>query len=145
MPSPKTGVFVRYCRFMKLISRVLIALVILLHLYIAWFEIFAWTDVGPDVFSTLDPGIFPETTEIAVNQGVYNLFLAAGLAWSLVIGDPLWRFRVAICFLAFVAIAGLTASATLAVPNGLPQLVPSVLAIVATSLSYRTETGQASP
>lgn len=135
-PTPRYG-----CP-MKLVSRGLIALVVLLHLYIAWFEIFAWTDVGPDTFSSLDPAIFESTTEIAANQGVYNLFLAAGLVWALVIRDPHWSFRVAMCFLGFVAIAGLTASLTLEVSNGLPQLIPALLAIAATTVSYRTSSPQ---
>ncbi|MEL6984432.1 MAG: DUF1304 domain-containing protein [Actinomycetota bacterium] len=124
---------------MKLLSRGLIALIALLHLYIAWFEIFAWTDVGPDVFSTFDPDLFEQTTEFAVNQGVYNLFLAVGLIWSLTIRDPQWRFRVALCFLGFVAVAGITAAVTIEVASGLPQLVPSIVAIVATSISYGAE------
>lgn len=126
---------------MKLISRILIALVALLHVYIAWFEIFAWTDVGPDVFTTFDPELFAETVDIAANQGVYNLFLALGLIWSLVIRDPQWRVKVALCFLGFVAIAGVTAAITITVRAGLPQLVPSVIAIVATWVSRPTETG----
>lgn len=120
---------------MKLLSRGLIALVAVLHLYIAWFEIFAWTEVGPDVFSTFDPELFAETVDLAANQGVYNLFLAAGLIWSLFISDPQWRFRVAICFLGFVAIAGIAAAVTVEVGTGLPQLVPSVLALAATVLA----------
>ncbi len=130
---------------MKLLSRALIALVALLHVYIAWFEIFAWTDVGPDVFSSLDPDLFAETVDIAANQGVYNLFLAVGLVWSLLIRDPQWRFRIALCFLGFVAVAGLTAAITLEVSNGLPQLVPSVLAIVVTWLSRSAETSADAP
>ena len=124
---------------MKWISRGLIALVALLHLYIAWFEIFAWTSVGPDVFSTFDPELFAETIDIAANQGVYNLFLAAGLIWSLVIGDPEWRFRVAVCFLGFVAIAGIAAAVTIEIGTGLPQLVPAVLALVVTAIARRSE------
>ncbi len=124
---------------MKLISRGLIAVIAILHLYIAWFELFAWTEVGPDVFSSLDPDLFAETVDLAANQGVYNLFLAAGLLWSLVISDPEWRFRVAICFLGFVAIAGIAAAVTLEIGNGLPQLVPAVLALVATVLDRRSQ------
>lgn len=123
---------------MKLISRGLIAVIAILHLYIAWFELFAWTEVGPDVFSSLDPDLFAETVDLAANQGVYNLFLAAGLIWSLVISDPEWRFRVAICFLGFVAIAGIAAAVTLEIGNGLPQLVPAVLALVSTVLDRRS-------
>ncbi len=124
---------------MKLLSRVLIALIAIFHIYIAWFEIFAWTTVGPDVFSTFDPDLFPETVELAANQGVYNLFLAAGLIWSLVIGDPEWRFRVAVCFLGFVAIAGIAAAVTIEIGTGLPQLVPAVLALVVTAIARRSE------
>ncbi len=126
---------------MKLISRGLIAVVAILHLYIAWFEIFAWTEVGPDVFSTFDPDLFPETVDLAANQGVYNLFLAAGLIWSLFIRDPQWRFRVAVCFLGFVAIAGIAAALTVGIGTGLPQLVPSTLALVATVLAHRGQAG----
>ncbi len=124
---------------MKLLSRVLIALIAILHLYIAWFEIFAWTEVGPDVFSTFDADLFPETVDLAANQGVYNLFLAAGLVWSLFITDPLWRFRVAICFLGFVAVAGIAAAVTVGIDTGLPQLVPSVVALAATAMAHRGE------
>lgn len=136
---------INYGLAMQLISRALIALVALLHVYIAWFEIFAWTEVGPDVFSTFDPELFPETVEIAANQGVYNLFLAVGLVWSLVIRDPQWRFRIALCFLGFVAVAGATAAITIAVRTGLPQLVPSILAIVATWLARSDETSGEAP
>lgn len=128
---------------MTLISKVLIGLIAALHVYIAWFEIFAWTEVGPDVFSTFDPELFPETVDLAANQGVYNLFLAAGLIWSLVIRDPLWRFKVSVCFLGFVAIAGIAAAVTIELGSGLPQLVPSVLALAATVIARRQETSTA--
>lgn len=125
---------------MKLISRVLIGLTAALHVYIGWFEIFAWTTVGKDVFSTFDPALFEDTTELAANQGVYNLFLAAGLIWSLFIRDAEWRYKVAMVFLGFVAIAGIAAAVTIEVSSGLPQLVPSVLAMIVTTLAYRNET-----
>lgn len=124
---------------MKLLSRGLIALIAVFHIYIAWFEIFAWTEVGPDVFSTFDPELFPETVDLAANQGVYNLFLAAGLIWSLFISDQQWRFRVAICFLGFVAIAGVTAAITVEIGTGLPQLVPSIFALAATAMARHGE------
>lgn len=125
---------------MKWISRGLIVVVSALHLYIAWFEIFAWTTVGPDVFSTFDPDLFPASVDLAANQGVYNVFLAVGLIWSLFIGDSKWSFRIAMCFLGFVAVAGVAAAVTIAVSTGLPQLVLSVLAMVATAIAYQGST-----
>lgn len=122
---------------MNWISRVLIGLTAALHLYIAWFEIFAWTTVGPDVFSTFDPDLFGQTVDLAANQGVYNVFLAVGLIWSLFIGDATWRFRIAMVFLGFVFVAGLAAAVTIEVSSGFPQLVPSILGLAATAMAYR--------
>lgn len=105
----------------------------------ARFEMFAWTNVGPDVCSTFDPSLFAQTVDMAANQGVYNLFLAFGLIWSLFIRDAAWRFRIASCFLGFVAVAGLTAAITIGVRTGLPQLAPALLALGATAVDRRGE------
>ena len=77
--------------------------------------------------------------DLAANQGVYNLFLAVGLIWSLFITEARWRFRVAVAFLGFVAVAGIAAAITIEFSSGLPQLVPSVLALATTTLAYRAE------
>lgn len=114
---------------MKKIALLLIALIAALHLYIAWFEMFAWTSVGPGVFDTFPAELFETTTQLAANQGIYNAFLAVGLLWSLVIRDPKWQFNVAVCFLSFVAVAGIVAAITVAVKSGMPQLVPSAIAL----------------
>lgn len=107
----------------------LVALIAALHLYIAWFEIFAWTSRGPKVFDTFPQELFEQTIQLAANQGTYNAFLAAGLIWSLLIKDRQWQFNVAVCFLLFVATAGVVASLTIEVGTGLPQLVPAVVAL----------------
>lgn len=120
---------------MKLIALVLIALVAALHVYIAWFEIFAWTTRGPAVFSTFPPELFAPTTQMAANQGIYNGFLAAGLIWSLFIRDPQWQARIATCFLLFVFVAGLGAAVTVALRPGLVQMVPSALGLLFVFLS----------
>ena len=107
----------------------LVALIAALHLYIAWFEIFAWTSRGPKVFDTFPQELFEQTIQLAANQGTYNAFLAVGLIWSLLIKDRQWQFNVAVCFLLFVATAGVVASLTIEVGTGLPQLVPAVVAL----------------
>lgn len=108
----------------------LVALLALLHLYIAWFEIFAWTSRGPNVFDTFPPELFAQTTQMAANQGIYNAFLAVGLVWSLLIKEEKWQFNIAVCFLGFVAVAGIMAAITVALKTGLPQLVPASIALV---------------
>ncbi|PJI84437.1 putative membrane protein [Yoonia maricola] len=120
---------------MKTIALVLVALIALLHLYIAWFEIFAWTSRGPSVFDTLPPDLFAQTVELAANQGIYNAFLAAGLIWALLIKDAKWQFNIAVCFLLFVASAGVMAALTIALKSGLPQFVPASIALLLLLLS----------
>ncbi len=114
---------------MKKLGLVLVALIAALHLYIAWFEMFAWTSRGPKVFTTFPPELFAQTVQLAANQGIYNAFLAAGLIWSLFIKEEKWQFNVAACFLTFVAVAGVVAAVTVALKSGLPQLIPSVVAL----------------
>ncbi|MBT0956585.1 DUF1304 domain-containing protein [Alphaproteobacteria bacterium KMM 3653] len=121
----------------KTAALALTALIALLHLYIAWFELFAWTSRGPVVFETFPPELFAQTTVMAANQGVYNAFLAAGLIWSLLIRDPKWQANIAACFLIFVAIAGAAAALTIALKTGMVQLLPALIALALLALSRR--------
>lgn len=120
---------------MKKIALILVALIAALHLYIAWFEIFAWTSRGPKVFDTFPAELFEKTVHMAANQGIYNAFLAVGLVWSLLIKDEKWQFNIAVCFLIFVAAAGFMAAVTVAMKAGLPQLVPASIALALLMLS----------
>lgn len=123
---------------MRLLFLGLVALIAVLHLYIAWFEIFAWTSRGPEVFDTLPAELFPQTAQLAANQGVYNAFLAVGLIWALFIRDSIWQRRVAICFLSFVLVAGIAAAITVSLRPGLFQIVPSLLALLIATIGLRT-------
>ncbi len=122
---------------MRTLFLVLVALIAALHLYIAWFEIFAWTTRGPVVFDTFPAELFPQTTQLAANQGVYNAFLAVGLIWALFIRDSVWQRRVAICFLGFVLVAGIAAAITVSLRPGLFQIVPSLLALLIVAFDRR--------
>ncbi|WP_293441263.1 DUF1304 family protein [Planktotalea sp.] len=75
---------------MKTVALALTGLSVLLHIYIAWFKIFAWTIVGPGFFYMLPADLFEQKTQLAANQGIYNAFLAFGLGWVLFIKDPKW-------------------------------------------------------
>lgn len=115
---------------MSKLAATLIGLIALLHLYIAWFEIFAWTSRGPEVFSSFPKDLFEPTISMAANQGLYNAFLAAGLLWSLLIKDRLWQRKVATCFLLFVAAAGLFGAATVSMRIAIVQTLPAILALL---------------
>ncbi len=92
---------------MQLIINILIGLIALFHVYIMWFEMFAWETRGRKVFTNFPKELFAQTKELAANQGLYNGFLAAGLIWTFFIGDPIWKTNVAIFFLSCVAVAGI--------------------------------------
>ena len=122
---------------MKIAALAVIALTSALHFYIAWFEIFAWTTVGARVFDMFPADLFEQTTQLAANQGIYNAFLAVGLAWALFIKDPKWQFNIATCFLCFVLVAGIMASVTVQFSSGLPQIVPACLGLILLYLAAR--------
>ncbi|WP_420861389.1 DUF1304 domain-containing protein [Algirhabdus cladophorae] len=120
---------------MHIVATILIALIVLLHFYIAWFEMFAWESRGPMVFQNFPKDLFAPTKAMAANQGLYNAFLAVGLVWSLLIRDPIWAKNIALCFLGFVLVAGVYGAATVSTRILFVQSVPATLAIVAVLLS----------
>ncbi len=120
---------------MRLASLLMIGVNALIHVYIAWFEIFAWEARGPNVFTSFPPDLFPQTVQMAANQGIYNAFLAAGLIWALCIKDRVWQRNVAVCFLVFVAVAGLFGAITVTPRTLMVQTLPAALALAAVFLS----------
>ncbi|WP_423735039.1 DUF1304 domain-containing protein [Chitinophaga caseinilytica] len=116
---------------MSIVILVLIALIAIEHLYILWLEMFAWTTRAPKVFRQIPKEMFEPTKALAANQGLYNGFLAAGLIWSLCIGDPAWQQHVAVFFLVCVAVAGIygavTATRRIFFVQALPALVTLLL------------------
>ena len=129
---------------MRLTALILIGLVAILHAYIAWFEIFAWEAKGPGVFASFPKDLFPKTVAMAANQGIYNSFLAAGLLWSLCIQDRQWQKNVAVCFLIFVAVAGVFGAATVTPKTLIIQTLPAVLGLAALLLSRKPAAASAS-
>lgn len=120
---------------MSILALILVALIAALHLYIMWFEMFAWETRGPKVFSSLPADLFTPTKTMAANQGLYNGFLAAGLLWSLVIGDDAWQRAIAVFFLLCVAIAGVYGAATVSKRIAYVQTVPAGIALALIAFS----------
>ncbi len=116
---------------MEIASKIIIALVAVLHIYILWFEMFAWTTTGRKIFKSFPQDLFEPTKVMAANQGLYNGFLAAGLIWSLLISDPEWSQNVGFFFLGCVLVAGMyggySASRSIFITQGVPALVGIVL------------------
>lgn len=114
---------------MTIAISIVIALIAAIHLYILWFEMFAWESKGPKVFRMFEKELFPKTKVMAANQGLYNGFLAAGLIWSFFIDDPIWKYNVALFFLGCVAVAGIYGAMTADKKIMFVQTVPALIGI----------------
>ena len=119
---------------MNIFSQLIIGFIALLHIYILWLEMFAWTTRGRKVFKTIPEDQFEKTKVMAANQGLYNGFLAAGLIWSLVINDANWSKNVALFFLACVLVAGIYGGLTASKRIFYVQAVPAILGLLSLGL-----------
>jgi putative membrane protein len=114
---------------MELIIKILIGLVAFIHLYILWFEMFAWETRGKKVFKNFPDSLFSQTKEMAANQGLYNGFLAAGLIWTFFIQNTEWNTNISLFFLSCVAIAGIYGTITAEKKIFFVQALPAIITI----------------
>jgi putative membrane protein len=118
----------------SVVAAVLVALVALIHASILVLEMFLWnTPRGRQAFGTT-----PEQAEtmatLAANQGLYNGFLAAGLALSLVVAEPT-ALAFKVFFLACVIVAGVYGALTVSRRILIVQALPAVVALIAVLLA----------
>jgi len=102
-----------------------VVLIAALHFWFLALEMFLWDKpLGLRTF-----GMSAEeaalTKPLAMNQGLYNGFLAAGLLWSLVAGDA-----VTIFFLGCVIVAGVFGALTASRKILWVQALPGVIALL---------------
>lgn len=111
---------------MPLAAHIVTLLVALLHVYFMVLEMFLWTKpTGLRVFG-LTPEKAADSKTLAMNQGLYNGFLAAGLVWGLVREDP----GVQAFFLACVVVAGLFGAATVSRKILFVQALPAAVGLM---------------
>src|SRR5438270_10522309 len=120
---------------LSLLANVLVALVAALHAYFLVLEMFLWDKPqGLKVFRNT-----PEKAEItkvlAGNQGLYNGFLAAGLIWGLLHGNPAFAFQIKAFFLICVIVAGAYGAATVSTRILIVQALPAAIALAALLLA----------
>ncbi|MBT8121296.1 MAG: DUF1304 domain-containing protein [Gammaproteobacteria bacterium] len=104
---------------------ILIGLVALLHLCFLVLEMYCWDKpLGLKIFAH-GRDFARASRVLAMNQGLYNGFLAAGLAWGLLLGEA--GYSIKLFFLGCVIIAGvfggLTASRTILLVQALPAAI----------------------
>lgn len=112
---------------MKILADVLVGLVALLHLWFLVLEMFLWTKpYGRRAFG-LTTEKAEATKALAANQGLYNGFLAAGLAWGLYAGAD--GYPVKVFFLGCIIVAGIFGAATASRKILWVQAVPAAVAL----------------
>jgi putative membrane protein len=111
----------------RAIADIAVGSVALLHLCFLVLEMFLWDKP----FGMRTFGMTAEkaaaTKPLAMNQGLYNGFLAAGLAWGLLLGSA--GFELKVFFLAFVIVAGVFGAATASRKILWVQAVPAAVAL----------------
>ncbi|MFC6087974.1 DUF1304 domain-containing protein [Saccharothrix lopnurensis] len=119
---------------MQIAADVLTALVAAIHVYIVVLEVFLWnTPRGRAVFGTTER-FAAESKALAVNQGLYNGFLAAGLVLGIVLPGTA-GFTLAVFSLACVVVAGLVGAATVSRRILVVQSVPAAVALLVVLLA----------
>ena len=118
---------------MRLIGNVLTVLVALCHIGFLVLEMFFWNHaIGRRIFS-MTPEVAASSAVLAMNQGLYNGFLAAGLFWGLWAG----RRDVKLFFLGCVIVAGVFGGITAKTTILFTQALPGLLAFLAVLMASR--------
>lgn len=110
-----------------LLTKILVGIVALEHLYILYLEMFQWTTpTGLKTFG-MTKQVAEASKSLAANQGLYNGFLAAGLIWSLLYNNALVARELQLFFLSCIMVAaifgGMTAKRSILVVQGVPALI----------------------
>lgn len=111
-----------------MVGKILLFVIALQHIGFALLEMVYWSKpLGRKIFR-LDPDFADKSRVLAANQGLYNLFLAAGLLCSFLLEEAAahwFRFF----FLSCVAVAGIFGGATVSARIFLFQAVPALAAL----------------
>lgn len=118
---------------MKTLASLLVLFVAVSHIGILILEMFLWDhEIGRKVFS-MTAEQSATSAVLAMNQGLYNGFLAAGLLWGLVSK----RFDIKVFFLGCVIVAGVFGAATAKGSILFTQAMPAVIALLVVYLADR--------
>lgn len=112
---------------MTTVANIAVALVALLHLNFLVLEMFYWDKpLGMRVFG-LKSDFAKASKNLAANQGLYNGFLVAGLAWGLLLGAA--GGPVKVFFLGCVIVAGVFGALTVSRKILWVQALPGAIAL----------------
>jgi putative membrane protein len=116
---------------MGVLSRILVALVALLHFGFLVLEMFLWTGtIGQRVFA-MTPEYADQTAVLAASQGLYNGFLAIGLLWGAIRVSRDFMIFFLLCVIAAGIYGGLTAKISIIYIQAVPGLIALIAVIAA--------------
>jgi len=111
---------------MRFFAGLLTFVVAILHLAIMVLEMLFWNHpLGQKIFD-MTPEVAASSQILAMNQGLYNGFLAAGLLWGLLQS----KHGVKVFFLSCVIIAGIFGGLTAKFSIIYVQAAPALLALI---------------
>ncbi len=110
---------------MDLLANILTGVIALLHFFFLYLEMFLWDKPRGMKSFRMTEEFAKQSKRLAMNQGLYNGFLAAGLIWGIFAGDA-----VKIFFLSCVIIAGIFGAFTVSKRIFYIQAIPAILALV---------------
>ena len=124
---------------MKIWANIFVLIVAVSHVGILVLEMFFWNHpVGQRIFA-MTPEVAESSAVLAMNQGLYNGFLAAGLFWGL-LAD---RLDIKFFFLCCVIVAGIfgamTAKTSILFTQGMPALVALILVWFSARARHQTQ------
>jgi len=118
---------------MKTASFILVLLVAILHIYFLVLEMFLWNHpIGYKTFATT-PEFAAASATLAMNQGLYNGFLAAGLIFGLLKKNLSFK----VFFLSCIIVAGIFGALTAKLSILFIQAAPALLALIFVLLADR--------
>lgn len=115
---------------MKLLANIFTSIVAISHVGILILEMFFWNHpIGQKIFS-MTPEVAESSAVLAMNQGLYNGFLAAGLFWGLLKNRSDFKVFFLTCVVVAGIFGGLTAKTSILFTQGLPALVALIFVLV---------------
>jgi putative membrane protein len=114
----------------KTAADVLVGFIAVEHLWFLVLEMFLWTTpFGRKTFG-LDAEFATKSAPLAMNQGLYNGFLVAGLVWGLVTGA--WAVKVffVACVLVAGVFGGITVKRAILILQGTPAAIGLALLLL---------------
>lgn len=116
---------------MDLFLKCWIILIAVQHFFFFIMESFLWKSLGRKIFGKgRNIDFFNDTASLAFNQGVYNLFLCAGLFLSLILREDQCASTLRNFFLICIVTAGIAGGWSVSIRIFIVQAIPAMIALL---------------